>query len=259
MDVEVISVSKTSPLAYGLLLPTSSSIVDFGTLPSNLKTSVPDPTTGFTPVGGGASLLGIGVGNAAAIATLGKSASAGVLDSNLVSLDGQAATLKVGERYPVTTASFTAVNGDGTKGVGLTPTINYIDLGLSLKITPTVHDGGEMTLEVEAEFKSIGSSVTNGIPAINNQQYQGKIRLKDGEWGVVAGMVQLTRSDATTGVAGLSRIPILGRLFRHKTRQQDNNEILIVLKPRLVGDPSLDRVIAGPIWTGTETRPITVF
>ncbi len=259
VEVEVLSVSKSSPLAYGLSLPTSASIVDFGTLPSSLKSSVPDPTTGFTPVGGGASLLGIGVGNAAAIATLGNSTSTGVLDSNLVSLDGQAATLKVGERYPVTTASYSAVNGSAATTTGFTPTINYIDLGLSLKVTPTVHDSGEMTLEVEAEFKSIGSSVTNGIPSINNQQYQGKVRLKDGEWAVVAGMVQLTRSDATTGVAGLSRIPILGRLFRHKTRQQDDNEILIVLKPRLVGDPSLNRVFAGPIWTGTETRPITVF
>jgi general secretion pathway protein D len=259
VDVQVLSISKSSPLAYGLSLPTSASIVDFGTLPSSLKASTPDATTGFTPVGGGASLIGIGVGNAAAIATLGNAASSTVLDSNVISLDGQAATFKVGERYPVTTASYSAVNGSAATTTGFTPTINYIDLGLSLKITPTVHDGGEVTLDVEAEFKSIGAGVTNGIPAINNQQYQGKVRLKDGEWAVVAGMVQLTNSDATTGVAGLSRIPLLGRLFRSKTRQQDHNEILIVLKPRLLNDPTLQRVFAGPIWTGTETRPITVF
>ena len=258
VEVELLSVSRTSPLAYGLSLPTSASIVDFGTLPHTAPSAIPSGSFAHL-VGGGETLLGIGIGNATAIATLGRSTSASLLDSHLVTVDGQAVTFKVGQRYPVTTASFSAPNGSSGNGGGALPTINYIDLGLALKITPTVHDGGEVTLDVEAEFKSIGAGGSNGIPAINNQQYQGKVRLKDGEWGVVAGLVQLTRNHGNTGVAGLSSIPILGSLFRSSTREVDLGVILLVLNPRVIGYADMNRTFNGPIWTGTETRPATVF
>ena len=259
VDVEFISVSKTSSLAYGLSLPTSASIINFGTLSTNTAASIPAGSPGFAAIGGGKTLFGIGIGNSTALATLGRSASSTLLESQIVALDGQAVTFKVGDRYPITTATFSGVSGAPVAGGGTIPTINYVDLGLGLKVTPTVHDGGEVTLDIEAEFKSIGAGGANGIPAISNQEYQGKVRLKEGEWAVVAGLMQLTNTNNLTGIAGLSNIPILGNLFRSRTREDDRNEILLVLKPRLIGAPAWDEVVAKPIWTGTETRPVTVF
>jgi general secretion pathway protein D len=177
----------------------------------------------------------------------------------VVALDGQAVTMNVGDRYPVTTASFSAPNGSAVAGGGTIPTINYVDLGLALKITPTLHEDGEVTLDIEAEYKSLGAGGANGIPAINNQQYQGKVRLKEGQWAVVAGLVQVTRNDSTNGIWGLSNIPILKHLFRKRTKEDDRSEILLVLKPHLTARPAWDQAAAKPIWTGTETRPLSVF
>jgi general secretion pathway protein D len=141
-------------------------------------------------------------------------------------------------------------------GAGTIPTIAYQDLGLGLKLTPVVHEGGEVSLDIEAEFKSLGVGGANGIPAIASQQYQGKVRLKDGEWAVVAGLLTVTHTDNPTGMLGLSSIPILGSLFRRQSREDDRNEIL---KPHLVGLPAWEEETSRPIWTGTESRPVTVF
>jgi general secretion pathway protein D len=245
VDVEFLSFSKTSSLGYGLGLPTSFSIVDFGTLGA---TTAPSSTP-----------AGIGIGNAVALGTLSRSSSTTSLESQIVALDGQAVTFKVGDRYPVATATFSGVNGTNVAGGGTLPTINYIDLGLALKVTPVVHDDGEVTLDIDAAFKSLGSTDANGNPSIGNQEYQGKVRLKEGEWAVVAGLMQVTHSPSYTGVAGLSSIPILGYLFRAETHEDDSSEILLVLKPHLVGRPPWDQVPPAPIWTGSETRPVTVF
>ncbi len=86
-------------------------------------------------------------------------------------------------------AAFPAPPPGQAKPAAFAPTTQFVDLGLVLKITPTVHEDMEVTLDVDAEFKSLGSTSFNGIPVINSQQYQGKVRLKDGEWAVVAGML----------------------------------------------------------------------
>ena len=104
----------------------------------------------------------MGIANAAAFATLSKSSTETLLNGQIVALDGQAASLHVGDRYPVTTSSFTGVT-PGT--AGFAPTIQFVDLGLVLKLTPTIHEDMEVTLDVDAEFKSLGSASVDGIPS----------------------------------------------------------------------------------------------
>ena len=111
---------------------------------------------------------------------------------------------------------------------------------------------------VDAEFKTLGSGSVNGIPVISNQQYQGKVRLKEGEWAVIAGLVTTNDSETPTGIAGLSSIPVFGHLFTHQTHEKDRSETLIVLKPHLVALPPWERATPA-MWTGTETRPLTPF
>jgi general secretion pathway protein D len=255
VDVDFLSVGRTSNLSYGLALPNAAAIIDFGKSFQNLPSSA--ISGGFFTFGGGSTLLGLGIANAAAFATLSKSSSQTLLSSQIVALDGQASTLHVGDRYPVIAASF---SGDISQAQdpSLSSAIRFEDLGLVLKITPTVHEGMEVTLDVDAEFKTLGSGAFNGIPVIDSRQYQGKVRLKDGEWAVVAGLVTTADSQTPTGVAGLSSIPWIGGLFTHHTHQQDRSETLLVLKPHLVSLPPWEYVTPA-LWTGTETRPVTPF
>ena len=255
VDVEFLSVGRNSNLSYGLQLPNASAIVDFGKSFQNVPSALFNG--GFATFGGGSTLLGLGIANAAAFATLSKSSADLMLNSQIVALDGQASSLHVGDRYPVITASFSGAT-PGQADSSLSPSITFVDLGLVLKVTPTVHEDMEVTLDVDAEFKSLGSTSVDGIPVINSQQYQGKVRLKDGEWAVVAGLVTTNDSETPTGIAGLSSLPWIGGLFTHHVREQDRSDTLLILKPRLISLPPWEYVTPA-LWTGSETRPVTPF
>lgn len=256
VDVEFLSVGNTSTLNYGLSLPTSSTIVDFGKAFLNRPTAT---GLNFFTFGGGGTVLGMGIADAAAFATLSKASADTVLSAEIVTLDGQPATLHIGDRYPVTTSSFSGAGGGvGFQNGGFAPTIQFEDLGLMLKVTPAVHENYEVTLDVDAEFKTLGSGGINGIPVIDNRSYQGKVRLKDGEWAVIAGLVTTSDSETPTGIAGLMSLPWIGRLFSHQTHVKESTQTLIVLKPHLVALPAWETALKA-IWTGTESRPITPF
>jgi hypothetical protein len=257
VDIEFLSVGNTSTLSYGLSLPTSATIVDFGT--KFLNHPAASGANFFALAGGGGTLLGLGIANAAAFATLSKASADTVLRAEIVALDGQPATLHIGDRYPVTTSSFSGGGtGVGFQNAGFAPTIQFEDLGLVLKVTPAVHENSEVTLDVEAQFKTLGVGGSNDIPVIDNRQYQGKVRLKEGEWAVIAGLVTTSDSETPTGIAGLMNIPWIGHLFSHHTHVKESTQTLIVLKPHLVALPPWETVQKA-IWTGTEGRPITPF
>jgi general secretion pathway protein D len=112
---------------------------------------------------------------------------------------------------------------------------------------------------VDAEFKTLGAtSPVSGIPIIASNKYTAKVRLGDGEWAVIAGLVQNTDADTKVGVPGLSDIPWIGRLFSQNTIEKDRSDILIVLKPHVTSLPPWENVTQS-IWVGTDTKPVTLF
>jgi len=263
LDVEIVSVSKTSSLSYGLSLPTSAPFVDFG---KSLFGFMLTPTSfaGFTKyalLGGGPLPLGVGVADAAIFGTLSKASSQTLLAVHMVAVDGQAASFHVGDRYPVVSSTFSGLTPTTTVSPTLAPIVNYVDLGIELKMTPLVHEDGEVTLDLDAAFRTLGAQSDSGVPGapvIDNRQYQGKVRLRSGEWAVVAGLVYVNDTETTTGIAGLSEIPIVGRLFSHQTPTSQTADVLVVLKPHLVSEPPWEDV-SKPMWTGTEGRPLSTF
>jgi Flp pilus assembly secretin CpaC len=129
------------------------------------------------------------------------------------------------------------------------PTFTFEDLGLVLKVTPHVHDLDEVTLEVTAEFKVLGSSVLNGVPIIANTKYESKVRVSTGEWAVLAGLVTGTQMRNLSGFPGTLAIPFLHADMRSK----DAGQTLIVLKPHLLNLPPSESV-SKPAWVGTDTH-----
>jgi general secretion pathway protein D len=137
------------------------------------------------------------------------------------------------------------------------PTFNFEDLGLVLKVTPFVHNLDEVTLEVEAEFKVLGSGSYNGVPVISTRKFQGKVRLKTSEYAVVAGLVTESEARTLTGLAGLMNLPLVGPLFRQTTTSKDTSQVLIVIKPRVTSMPTSE-FIPKAFWFGSETKPMTI-
>ena len=228
VEVELLSMTKTSSLAYGLGLQSEVPIVNFG----DFMGQVGQAAAGFTKymtVGGGATFLGFGVADASILATLTRSSAQSVLTSTVVAVDGQPAQLHVGDRYPIITNGY---YGD-TSGTGTVyrppPTVNFQDLGLVLKVTPSVHTGGEMSLELEAEYNVLGADTANNIPIISRRKYQGKIRLATGQWGVIAGLVKTTNAKTGSGLPWL--------FLRKNTVDKEDTQLILLVKPKLTNLP----------------------
>jgi general secretion pathway protein D len=254
VDVEFLSVDKNSSLAYGMSNPMPISLVNFKgsqTLAAAFQS--------LRALGSVVTPYAIGITQATVFATLSRSSATTLLDGQIVALDGQAATLHVGERYPIATNQYVG-NTAGQVGTVFTPppTINFEDLGLVLKITPSVHEDQAVTLDVDAEFKTLGAtSPVAGIPIIASNKYTAKVRLQEGEWAVIAGLVQTLDTDTRTGIPGLMQIPWIGRFFSQNTIEKDRSDVLVVLKPHVTSLPAWESVTQS-IWVGTETHPVTL-
>jgi Flp pilus assembly secretin CpaC len=109
-------------------------------------------------------------------------------------------------------------------------------------------------LELEAEFKLLAGESVNGIPLLSNRRVASKVRLRQGEWAAVAGLMSASEARTIRGVAGLARLPALGLLFRQQQIARDSDEVLILLKPRIVALPPSEQATA-TIWVGSEGRP----
>jgi Flp pilus assembly secretin CpaC len=84
------------------------------------------------------------------------------------------------------------------------------------------------------------------------------VQLKNGEWAVVAGLLNTQEARSIAGIAGVSRLPGIGPLMRQNTRDRDSDQLLVLIKANLVSIPP-DQFVNLPIPVGTETRPRTAF
>jgi general secretion pathway protein D len=161
------------------------------------------------------------------------------------SVDGQPAKLRIGDRIPVATGSFQAGVGIGGTG-GVNPLVNtqfqYQDVGVNVDVTPRVHPNREISLKIQIEVSSVtGSSTIGGIqqPIISQRKIDHEIRLKEGEVNILGGLIERVDSKTLKGWPGLAKLPFLHYLFSQQTTDHQENEVLIVLIPRIVRLPTL--------------------
>jgi general secretion pathway protein D len=253
IEVEILTTDLSSSLSYGLSLPTSFGLSSFLNRPNftNAFSFFSSTFTNYLAFGGGASLLGLGVTNAQLFATVSNASSKSVYRAQVEAVDGLPATLHVGEKYPVITSGY--FGNTSTSGTVYTPppTVSFEDLGLLIKVTPHVVSADQVTLDLDAEFKVLGASSSNGIPVIANTQYQSKIDVMTGEWAVLSGMMTSQEAKTITGIPIISYLPFL----RSNTISKDQGATLIVLKPHVTIAPPSETA-AWSAWAGTESRTI---
>ena len=179
------------------------------------------------------------------------------------SVDGQPAKLRVGDRIPIATGSFQAGVGVGsTGGAGfVNPLVNtqftYQDVGVNIDVTPRVHPNHEVSMKVMIEVSSVtGTSTIGGIqqPIISQRKIEHDIRLKEGEVNVLGGLFERTDTKTLNGWPGLAKIPFLRYLFSEDKTDHQENEVLIVLTPRIVRMPEWTKANLRPLYSGSETN-----
>jgi len=178
------------------------------------------------------------------------------------SIDGQPAKLNIGSRVPIATGSFQAGVGVGTTSVN--PLVNtqftYIDVGVNVNITPRVHPNHEVSLKVALEVSQVTSLQTIGgiqQPVIGQNKIEHDIRLREGEASILGGLFTKTDSKTVNGWPGLAQIPLMKYLFADNKVDHSENDILIVLIPRIVRLPDWTRGDLRPISSGVEQNITT--
>lgn len=252
LDVEFYEVSEQSTLSFGFSLPNSSQLIPL-VKSRSLITAPLNGIKGLLTFGGGTTLFGLGVTSASLFASMTHSNTKSLYEAKLRSLDGLPATIHIGDRFPIITATSSYSSGTNPNAQLTAPQIQFEDLGLSVKITPHMHANGEISLELESEFKVLTGQTNNDIPVIANRKYTGTVRLKEGEWAVAAGLT--TRSDSRNriGIAGLSQIPLIGPLFALNGHDHSSGQTLLVVRPHTIG--TVPAEYAGrELFTGPETR-----
>ena len=195
--------------------------------------------------GGGSTLFGLTLDQLRAGLSLNESSVRALQHMTLRASQEKEATFKLGSRYPIINASFSPAfnNAAIAKVIGNNsftapfPSFNYEDLGLTVKVKPSVHGTSDVSMQLEILFRTLAGASLNGVPVIANREYKGGIALKEGEPAVVAGMVTKTEQKSLSGLPGFSRVPGLKTLAAESFKQEEDNELLIVITPYVVRGP----------------------
>lgn len=152
-------------------------------------------------------------------------------------LDGQKASLKIGQRVPVATGSFQP----GIGGVGINPLVNtqfnYIDVGVNIDVTPHVHGTDQVTLKLAMDISAVDSYQNIGgiqQPVIGQRKIEHEIRMREGEANIMGGILEETESRSINGIPGLASIPFFRYFFSTENKQRQDNELVFMLIPHIV-------------------------
>ena len=266
IEVAVMQVSKDKMHTLGINPPTSVSVQ---LQPNVTTTPTTTGSTGSTTTTTGSTGTGINLNTLASLnatdfqvtipqmtatALLSDTNTKIVQNPQIRALDGQKATLKIGDRVPVATGSFQP----GIGGVGINPLVNtqfqYLDVGVNIDITPRVHAGHEVSLKMSLDVSAVTSYVSIGgisQPVIGQRKIEHEIRLKDGEVNLIGGIMEDQQTKALTGIPGLASIPILKYLFSQTNTDHSENEIVFVVIPHIVRGPEGSRGNVDVIDVGT--------
>ena len=266
IDVAILQVSRDKAHTLGISPPTSATVA----LQNNLTTTTTSSTTttatntsgtpnqvNFNRLGNlNATDFTVTIPSASATALFSDSDTKLIQNPQIRSIDGQKATLKIGEKIPIATGSFQP----GIGGVGINPLVNtqfqYQDVGVVIELTPTIHPDGDVSMHINMSISSVtGQSSIGGItqPIIGQKTDEGTIRLRDGEVSLLGGMFDDQNTRSISGIPGLGQIPILKYLFSQTQTDHSQDEVVFVLIPHIVRKVELDEMSNKEISVGTAS------
>ncbi|MBN8506794.1 MAG: type II secretion system protein GspD, partial [Burkholderiales bacterium] len=154
---------------------------------------------------------------------------------NLVALDNEEARIVVGQNVPFVTGSF----AQGSSGANVNPftTVERKDVGLVLRVTSQIGEGGAVRMKIVQENSSLvpGSNSTTG-PITDKSEIQTSVTVDDGGLLVLGGLMRDEYTDGDDGVPGLSKIPLLGNLFKSANRSRKKSNLMVFLRPIVLRD-----------------------
>ena len=168
-----------------------------------------------------------------------------VSSPTLMVLDNHSATIRVGDQVPVRTSETTNTSGVINAPIEdpsalVTSTIQYRDTGVLLEVTPRVNAGGMIMLEITQEVNDVKPTFTSGIdsPTINQRRINTNVVIQSGETLVLGGLIKEDNDRTSEGLPYLRNIPVLGWLFGSQGRKKSRTELVVMITPTSVTNPS---------------------
>ncbi len=168
--------------------------------------------------------------------------------------DRQPATFRIGERYPITTATYStaspaqtsALSGISINGVSAAsllnaavgspitiPQIQYEDLGLTLKATPVIQRSGAIKMHLELKIEALAGGAINNIPILNSQQFDSDVTVGDGDTAVMVSSLTKSESASISGYPGLANLPGFQQATADTTTTTDSSNLILLITPHV--------------------------
>jgi general secretion pathway protein D len=199
----------------------------------NLYNGTSTPTNGLT-IGIFKQLADGKYGLGAVAHTLENDGNGNVLSTpNMITLDNELATIRVGQNVPILTGQYTTTSGTTSSPF---QTIDRKDVGLILKVRPQISEGGTIKLAIYNESSSVAASSVNAAQGItlNTRIIENNVIADDGQIIVLGGLIEDTAADSVEKVRGLGDIPVIGNLFKYNTRSRKKTNLMVFLRPVVI-------------------------
>jgi general secretion pathway protein D len=253
-------------IAQGLIPAGSSNItIALALIASGLvQSTLLSSTVGF--FGGGLTATGVTTNqNPAFNLALTASDTRALNDIQIRVGDRQPATFRIGERYPITTATYSSgvtttssalanvsINGvsaasllNASTGSSITiPQIQYEDLGLTLKATPVVQRSGAVKMHLDLKIEALTGGSLSNIPILNSQQFASDVTVDDGDTAVMVSSLTKSESGSISGLPGIGELPGFQTATADKTTTTDSSNLVLLITPHVTRRRS--NLSAGP-------------
>jgi general secretion pathway protein D len=173
---------------------------------------------------------------------------ANVLSSpSIVTLDHQEAEIKVVQEVPFLTGQYTntSTNGGANQPTNPFQTIDRRDVGVILTVTPHVNEGDAVRLELKQEISALAPQASGAVDLITNKrELSTTVLVPDGGLLVLGGLTSEEATENVQGVPGLSRIPLLGNLFKSRAAKRNKRTLMVFLRPTILRDAATEAAVS---------------
>ncbi len=189
------------------------------------------------PPGNGLTLgfLSKGMGLGALVHALQSDTKTNILSMpNLITLDNEEAKIVVGQNVPFVTGQYTTQASAGAAGVNPFQTVERKDIGLTLKVKPQISQGGTVKMAIYQETSAISPTVNTAGLITSKRSIDTNVLVDDGQIVVLGGLIDDNLQDNEEKVPGLGDIPILGNLFKYRSRTHSKTNLMVFIRPTVV-------------------------
>ena len=225
IEASIIEVQLTDGLEFGLEWTFQNGIG------SNYQGAGALDLTGLAPVSPGFSYTVTSANDVRAVVNaLAEESLVNVISTpSVLVLDNHTAAIHVGDQQPIQSRQLV------TDGGNITNSIEYKDTGVKLEVTPSVNDGGLVTLDVNQSVTDVGpKDAATGQRSFLERNVTSRIAVRSGESVVLGGLITDNSTVAKSGVPYLMDIPVLGNLFSRNTDATKRVELLVFITPKVV-------------------------